>query len=73
MCKDELEPNYTELISYEKYDELKTEYQQLENNYHNLNFKYEELVSYLQEFLESKDYENRIGEFYEWCKENKYF
>lgn len=67
---EETEPRY---ISYEKYEDLETEYRRLENDYHDINYKLEELVSYLKEVLESKNFEERSGELYEWCKEYKYF
>ena len=70
MYEEESEPRY---VSYEQYDNLRTEKESIEENYHNVNFKLEELVSYIKEILESKDYENKMGEFYELCKENKYF
>lgn len=70
MYEEESESRY---VSYEKYDDLETKYKRLENRFHDVNYKLEELVSYIKEILESKDYENKMGEFYEWCKENKYF
>lgn len=60
-------------VSYEKYDDLETEYRRLEEDYHDVNYKLEELSSYAKEVSESDNYEEKLGEFYEWCKENKYF
>lgn len=67
---EEPEPSH---VSYERYSELESEYRRLEEDYHDVNYKLEELTSYVKEVLESKDYENKMGELYEWCKENKYF
>lgn len=70
MFEEEQEGRY---VAYEKYDDLEREYRRLENDYHDVNYKLEELVSYLKEVLESKNIDEKIGDFYEWCKEYKYF
>lgn len=67
---EEPEPSH---VSYEQYNELRNDYERLEEKYHDVNFKLEELTSYVKEVCESKNYDEKIGELYEWCKEYKYF
>lgn len=65
---EHLEPSYDE-----DYDELATDNERLKEEYCDTKSRLKELSKYVKEVCESNNYEERIGELYEWCKEYKYF
>lgn len=60
-------------VSYERYIEQVEETEKWKDRCHHVEYRLDELSSYAKEVSESDNYEEKLGEFYEWCKENKYF
>lgn len=70
---EQIEPSYNETVPYEHYIEQVEEAEKWEDRYHHVEYRLDELSNYLKEVAESDNYEEGLGELYEWCKENKYF
>ena len=69
------EETYPKTVSYNQYEELKQERDSIQENYENIDFKFEELKTALKEVVEAKtevDRLDKLENFYEWCKENQY-
>lgn len=69
------EETYPKTVSYNQYEELKQERDSIQENYENIDFKFQELKTALKEVFEAKtevDRLDKLENFYEWCKENQY-
>lgn len=69
------EETYPKTVSYNQYEELKQERDSIQENYENIDFKFQELKIALKEVFEAKtevDRLDKLENFYEWCKENQY-
>lgn len=69
------EETYPKTVSYNQYEELKQERDSMQENYENIDFKFQELKIVLKEVFEAKtevDRLDKLENFYEWCKENQY-
>lgn len=69
------EETYPKTVSYNQYEELKQERDSIQENYENIDFKFQELKIALKEVFEAKtevDRLDKLENFYEWCKEKQY-
>ena len=65
------EEEYPEKISYDKYDELQTEFNQMEVKFHDKDFKLQELVVTIFELGNKYDFAEAYAKLIEYMKEMK--